>query len=105
MQWDGTKNSGFSTGNHTWLPLNENYTFINVKVQRGQEESHYETYKKISLLRKSDAWKYGSLETKSLNSGNVFAFSRYQYAQNPIDKISLKILILVGFSIRMDSWS
>jgi len=76
MQWDGTKNSGFSTGDETWLPVNENYTQINVEIQTGVEETHLEIYKRISQLRKSDAWKFGSLETKDLNNGDVIAFSR-----------------------------
>ena len=77
MQWDATKNSGFSVGDDTWLPVNENYTFINVEIQRGRDETHLEIYKRISALRKTDSWKYGSLETKSLHSGDVVAFARY----------------------------
>jgi hypothetical protein len=56
--------------------MNPNYNTTNVKAQRGAEESHLEIYKKILQLRKSDAWEYGSLETKAPNAGAVFAFSR-----------------------------
>jgi hypothetical protein len=56
--------------------MNPNYPTLNVEAQKGVEESHLEIYKKIAQLRKSDSWKYGSLETKAPNAGAVFAFSR-----------------------------
>ncbi len=56
--------------------MNPNYTTLNVEVQKVAEESHLEIYKKIVQLRKSNVWKYGSLETKAPNAGAVFAFSR-----------------------------
>ncbi len=56
--------------------MNPNYTTINVEAQKGAEESHLEIYKKIVQLRKSDAWKYGSLETKAPNTGAAFGFTR-----------------------------
>uniref|UniRef100_A0A182MLT9 alpha-glucosidase n=1 Tax=Anopheles culicifacies TaxID=139723 RepID=A0A182MLT9_9DIPT len=33
FQWDSTKNAGFSTADHTWLPISPNYTQVNVKQQ------------------------------------------------------------------------
>jgi len=91
MQWDDTKNAGFSTADKTWLPINPNYTTINVKAQSGVQESHLEIYKKVSQLRKSDVFKYGSLETGAPNQGDVFGFSRYNGMEFNID--FLKFLI------------
>ncbi|XP_021952619.1 alpha-glucosidase isoform X1 [Folsomia candida] len=76
MQWDATKSAGFSTADRTWLPIHYNYTILNVAAQSGSDESHLEIYKKVELLRRSNAFKFGSLETKAPNDGAVFAFSR-----------------------------
>lgn len=78
MQWDATPNAGFSTANKTWLPVNENYTVVNVQAQSGVDGSHLEIYKSISTLRKSEAFMFGSLETQAPNGGSVFGFSRYE---------------------------
>jgi glycosidase len=78
MQWDSTKNAGFSSANRTWLPVNENYKEgVNVEAQKGVGvESHLGIYKKVALLRTRDTFKFGSLETQATNGGAVFGFSR-----------------------------
>jgi glycosidase len=41
MQWSESKNAGFSSSNSTWLPVNENYQSINIKVDL---KKHYIAY-------------------------------------------------------------
>lgn len=79
MQWSSEDGAGFTTGNKTWLPINPNHKEVNVENQKNAPgESHYKVYKKLSDLRKSDAWKWGSLESQALEGGKVYAFSRYK---------------------------
>lgn len=70
---------GFSNGNNTWLPLNDNYKELNVEAQEAAEESHLKVYKSLLELRKSDVWKYGSLETKTFGgAASLFGFTRFK---------------------------
>ncbi|ODM96637.1 Maltase 1 [Orchesella cincta] len=77
MQWNFEKNSGFSTGDSTWLPINPNYKELNVQAQNETNgDSHLKVYKQILSLRKTDTWKYGSLEAYALENGQGFGFAR-----------------------------
>nr|BAN20149.1 alpha-amylase [Riptortus pedestris] len=53
VQWDSTKNGGFSTGDKTWLPLNSNYWRVNVKAETAKPKSHLSVYKKTLELRRN----------------------------------------------------
>uniref|UniRef100_A0A0K8V5J1 alpha-glucosidase n=1 Tax=Bactrocera latifrons TaxID=174628 RepID=A0A0K8V5J1_BACLA len=57
MQWNGSKNAGFSTGNSTWLPVNPNYKYLNVQVQRGVARSSLQIFKGMTALKKTAAFK------------------------------------------------
>lgn len=76
MQWDDSKNGGFSSADETWLPVNDNYKTVNVKAQQGNEKSHLEIYKSLMKLRKNEAILNGDkFEIKALGV-NSFAFKR-----------------------------
>ena len=64
MQWNSSKNAGFSTGK-PWLILNSNYTRINVESQIHDENSVYSFYKALIALRKNPEYQetvvYGEL--------------------------------------------
>lgn len=62
MQWDSTKNAGFSTANKTWLPMSENYPFNNIALQRMQNVSYFQNFKKLATLRNDPTMKYGGFE-------------------------------------------
>jgi len=81
MQWNNSTAAGFSNKNATWLPLNPNYPTLNVEAQLAAEESHLKVYKEIVKLRKTNAWKYGSYESLSLNNDRVLAFARTPAAE------------------------
>uniref|UniRef100_A0A182RD07 alpha-glucosidase n=1 Tax=Anopheles funestus TaxID=62324 RepID=A0A182RD07_ANOFN len=51
FQWDSTKNGGFSTGDHTWLPISPNYTQVNVRQQLAVENSHLHVYRKLIAMK------------------------------------------------------
>jgi oligo-1,6-glucosidase len=50
MQWDSTENAGFSTGS-PWMPVNPNYTRINVSEQLVRPDSVFHHYKKLIAMR------------------------------------------------------
>lgn len=76
MQWDESKNAGFSTSDKTWLPVNPNYKDINVKSALENSDSIFYTYQKLVELRKTQDWlidaDFELLET----ADKVFAYIR-----------------------------
>lgn len=76
MQWDNTKNAGFSTSDTTWIPAGDDYENVNVKAQKGVAGSHLEIHKALLKLRKNEAiMSSNTFEIKTLNT-NSFAFKR-----------------------------
>ena len=76
MQWDSTKNAGFTSG-EPWLGINPNYTRINVENQKNDPHSIYSCYKKLIALRKeSPAMSKGDLEILPVDSDTLFALKR-----------------------------
>ena len=55
MQWDESKNAGFSTG-QPWLAVNPNYEEINVQEALANPESIFYTYQKLVQIRKENSW-------------------------------------------------
>ena len=77
MQWDATKNAGFSTGGHTWEPVNPNYTSINAADQVQDAASVYHYNQKAIALRHSDpAFVYGDYQDLDPRHEQVFAYTR-----------------------------
>ena len=76
MQWDASKNAGFSTSDKTWLPVNPNYKDINVESALENSDSIFYTYQKLVELRKTQDWlidaDFELLET----ADKVFAYIR-----------------------------
>ncbi|ODN01427.1 Maltase 1 [Orchesella cincta] len=77
MQWDDSDKAGFSTANKTWLPVHPDYVDVNVAAQKASTgNTHLSIYKRLMQLRHTDVWRYGSLETNSIEENKVFGFSR-----------------------------
>ena len=76
MQWNNLTNSGFSTGNTTWLPLSPTYPTLNVQAQLAADESHLKVYKELVRIRNTDTWRYGNYSSRALNNDRVLAFTR-----------------------------
>ena len=79
MQWDNSKNAGFTTGT-PWLPLNPNYKKINVAEQEKDTESVLSYYKKLTALRKNPEYKetmvYGDFVPFMADEDRLMAFYR-----------------------------
>ncbi len=71
MQWDGTKNAGFSSAEKTWLPVHKNYNEINVEKQSNEENSLLNMIRKLMKIRnEKNSLQKGSLEIlKGLPAG------------------------------------
>ena len=52
MQWDGSKNAGFTVG-EPWLKVNPNYLQINAAEECNTADSVFAYYKALIALRKS----------------------------------------------------
>jgi oligo-1,6-glucosidase/alpha-glucosidase len=92
MQWDDSKNSGFTEG-EPWLKVNNNYKEINVKNNLESKDSILYYYKSLIDLRKnskySDVIVYGKYKGIMEDDKNIFAYIR-EYG----DK---KLLVLANF--------
>jgi alpha-glucosidase len=76
MQWDKTKNAGFSTGT-PWLGMNPNYERINVAAQLEDPNSILNYFKKLINIRKeNEVLVYGSYDLLLENHEQVYAYSR-----------------------------
>jgi len=62
MQWNGTKNAGFSSAPKTWLPVHPKYIEANVEAQKRDEASLWNTVRGLLKIRR----KYASLQEGSL---------------------------------------
>ncbi|WEG16885.1 alpha-glucosidase [Alkalihalophilus pseudofirmus] len=77
MQWDDSKNAGFSTAESTWFGVNPNYSDINVAKQEQLEDSILHYYKKMIALRKStDVLMYGQYDLVFPEHKEVYAYTR-----------------------------
>lgn len=79
MQWNASENAGFSCA-RPWMPVNSNYTAINVAAQKNDDESLLSFYKKLTALRKNPEYKetivYGALIPYLEEQHNLMAYYR-----------------------------
>jgi alpha-glucosidase len=77
MQWDDSKNAGFSTASATWLPVAANYTSKNVKVEQNEPGSLLTWHKQLIAMRKSNpALRDGSMVMLDENNPSVLSYAR-----------------------------
>ena len=78
MQWSNIPEVGFTDpGVETWLPINNNYDIVNVDDEMGDPDSHYNLYKNVMELRKTEpTFELGVTITNS--QGNVLIIGRVQ---------------------------
>ncbi|ETT65387.1 glucan 1,6-alpha-glucosidase [Paenibacillus sp. FSL R7-277] len=79
MQWDATRNGGFTTG-EPWLPVHPNYKEINMEANLKDPDSVFHCYRKLIELRKNNpivVW--GDFELVTGVPDQVFMyFRRYE---------------------------
>lgn len=76
MQWDDSKNSGFSTG-QPWLPVNRDYKEKNVNIQKKDDLSLLSFYRSLIWLRKKiKALSIGDIHFITDNPDKVLAYKR-----------------------------
>lgn len=90
MQWDDSKNAGFTTGT-PWMAVNPNYTKINAKEQMEREDSVFNYYKKLIALRKDyEIIVYGDYNLLFPEDKDLFVYERNLGEQ--------KLLVACNFS-------
>jgi glycosidase len=91
MQWDGSRNAGFSTAEKTWLPVHENYKQINVEAESADEDSLLNTIRRLLKIRNEEpALQEGSLELLENLPRNILGYTRIHDGE--------KILVLLNFA-------
>jgi oligo-1,6-glucosidase len=77
MQWDGSSNSGFTTGVKPWLAVNPNYKQVNAALATNDKNSVYSYFGKLIALRKQHpAFVYGAYQDLDPGNPKVFAYTR-----------------------------
>lgn len=95
MQWDKSKNSGFSNV-EPWLPINGNFLNTNVELEENKEDSILNIYKKLILLRKRmDVLKIGDYIPFDCQNEAILGYIR--------KKEDKEILVLINFSNKNQS--
>jgi alpha-glucosidase len=77
MQWDGSKNAGFSAAEHPWLPVPPSAAKYNVKAESQDPHSILSFYKRLLELRRSEpALRDGLYQPLNEEDPYVLAFLR-----------------------------
>ncbi|MGH4119472.1 alpha,alpha-phosphotrehalase [Clostridium sp.] len=77
VQWNGTKNAGFTTG-EPYISVSDNYSEINVEKALEDSDSIFYHYKRLIELRKEyDVISYGDFKPILEEDSQIFAYVRY----------------------------
>jgi oligo-1,6-glucosidase len=76
MQWNTTKNAGFTEGT-PWIDVNPNYKEINVEAALADKDSIFYYYQKLIRLRhENPIIVYGVFQPLMMDSDTVYAYER-----------------------------
>ncbi len=90
MQWDTSKNAGFSTADVTWLPVAPNYKTVNVQVETPDQDSLLNWYKQLIEMRATNpALREGPLTMLDRTNPNVLSYVRKGSAGSPSVVVAL----------------
>ena len=77
MQWDTTRNAGFTTGNHTWEPINPTTCKSTPPIKSKIQTPSTTTTRRLIALRRSDpAFIYGDYQDLDPTHEQVFLYTR-----------------------------
>ena len=77
MQWDSTKNAGFTTADKSWLPVHDDFKSCNVALEEQDADSVLNFYRKLGKLRNSDETLiYGEYEELYPQNEELYIFTR-----------------------------
>ena len=90
MQWDTSKNAGFSTSAKPWLPVPASYTQRNVAVEEKDPNSILNFYKRLIVLRREQpALRDGSYLDLNREDADVLSYLR----KNPQNGESVLVVL------------
>jgi alpha-glucosidase len=100
MQWDTSKNAGFTTSDHPWLPIPPSAKTYNVQVESQEPESVFTFYRRlIDLRRNQNGLRNGSYQTLDPDNPNVLAYLR----KNP--GVGASVLVVLNMSAQSQTVS
>jgi oligo-1,6-glucosidase len=77
MQWDGSRNGGFTTAKTPWIASNPNYRTINAKDQIADPHSVYHYFQcMIAFRARTPALIYGDYKDLDPQNNAIFAYTR-----------------------------
>lgn len=83
MQWDASKNAGFSSAEKTWLPVHEEHKQINVQAESADDDSLLHTIRRLLHIRNQEpALQQGSLELLENLPADVLGYRRTDSTQS-----------------------
>jgi len=90
MQWDDSKNAGFSEASSTWLPVPANFTKTNVKAEEIEPDSLLNWYKQLIAMRKNDpTFRDGKQVMLDESNPSVLSYVREGVAGHPAVVVAL----------------
>ena len=76
MQWDDTRNAGFTTGT-PWITVNPNHKEINAQAEIADDDSVFHHYRRLIELRRTEpAVAHGDFHMLLADHDQVYAFTR-----------------------------
>lgn len=91
MQWDTSKNAGFSSSEQPWMRVHDDYQQWNVEVQSNDPDSVNAFYKQLFRLRNEHlVLVYGSFEYVDFDNADVFAYVKEHEGE--------KVLVVLNYT-------
>jgi oligo-1,6-glucosidase len=91
MQWDTSKNAGFTSSDQPWMRVHDDYKEWNVEVQSSDPDSVNAFYKQLFRLRNEHlVLVYGSFEYVDFDNEDVFAYVKEHEGE--------KVLVVLNYT-------